>query len=310
MENSSDFEAWLLAASTPSIRYRTLRRLLDRPEVDPEVVRARRAMRARGPIPAILAGQSTDGNWRGERGYYTPKYTSTHWSMLLLAELEADDPRLSRGADFMLGATGENLDRAQERGECGLSCFWGNLLRYSLRAGLADDPRLRAVVDYLVRDAMEGGWRCEHAYGLPCAWGAARGLWGLAALPMAHRPAEVDQAIKVGLTFLLERHLLAEADYPASGATNPLWFRLNFPLFYQADILFVLRVLGDLGALDHPGAQPALAWLAGRRAKNGRWRGASPFRRRTYTALGSREEADRWVSLQAAILLRQASTTT
>ncbi len=82
--------------------------------------------------------------------------------------------------------------------------------------------------------------------------------------------------------------------------------KLNFPLFYQTDVLFALRVLDDLGALDRPGAQPALTWLAERRQKNGRWRGSSPFRQRTWRELGGREETDRWVSLQSAQLLQRA----
>jgi hypothetical protein len=312
MGNPEDFGRWLLGSTIPSIRYRTLRRLLDRPQADPDVRRAQAEMRSQGPVPAILANQTQQGSWRGDRGYYSPKYTSTHWSLLLLAELEADagDARLPRGADFMLKATERDLERGQGRGRGGISCFWGNLLRYSLHAGLVGDPRLQPVVGYLVRDALAGDWRCGYSEGLPCAWGAARGLWGLAALPGPLRSPEVEQAIAQGLAFLLERHRLAEADYPAADGAGPLWFRLNFPLFYQADILFVLGVLSELGALGHPEAQPALAWLTGKRLANGRWRGTSPLRRWTYAELGGREETDRWVSLQSAILLRQAQAAT
>ncbi len=63
------------------------------------------------------------------------------------------------------------------------------------------------------------------------------------------------------------------------------WFRLNFPLFYSADILFTLRGLQELGALEHPRAQEALDWLRARRNARGVWRGASPYRRRTWPAL-------------------------
>ncbi len=87
-----------------------------------------------------------------------------------------------------------------------------------------------------------------------------------------------------------------------------MWLRLNFPLFYQADILFVLRVAAELGALDHPGAGPALAWLAARRRADGTWHGTSPFRGRTWAALADREETDRWVTLHAAILLDAAAS--
>ena len=317
--NDLDLIHWLTTARTPSIRYLALRRLLGRPETDADVQEAWQAMKTAGPIPAILAGQTEAGHWAGERGYYTPKYVSTHWSMLLLAELAADPAGLPpavhagaavhagglrQGAAFMLAATQDELEHAIQREAHGLSCFWGNLLRYALHCGYTDDPRIRPIVQYLAHDAQVGGWRCAHNDELPCAWGAARALWGLAALPGTLRSAEAEAAIQSGLAFLLETHRLVEADYPTSGRVHYLWFRLNFPLFYQADILFVLRVLAELGALDHPGARPALAWLAARRKADGRWRGASPFRQRTWPALADAEETDRWVSLQAAVVLR------
>jgi hypothetical protein len=307
-----DFVDWLLSAGTPSIRYWTLCYLLGRPEADPEVRSAWEEMHATGPIPAILAEQTPAGYWSGERSYYTPKYTSTHWSMLLLAELAADgaDPCLRRGAEFILAATLDELQQAVESEMCGLSCFWGNVLRYALHCGFGSDPRVHAIVRYLIRDAQAGGWRCAYNDDLPCAWGAARALWGLAALPEEQRSADVASAVERGLFFLLEEYSLIDADYPSCGKVHPLWFRLNFPLFYQADILFVLRVLAELGALDRPGARPALEWLASRRKANGRWRGSSPFRRRTWSALADREDTDRWVSLHAAIILvaREGST--
>ncbi len=302
--NEQDLVPWLLQATTPSIRYITLRRLLGRPEHDPEVQAAWLEMEATGPIPTILAGQTPAGNWAGERSYYTPKYVSTHWSMLLLAELAADDsdPRLQQGAAFMLAATREELEQYGREQRYNFSCFYGNLLRYALHCGFADDARVQGVVDYLANDARTG-WRCVINDDVPCAWGAARALWGLAALPAADRSAEVEAAIEGGLVFLLEGGRLAAGEYPGP-RVHSLWKRLNFPLFYQADVLFVLRVLEELGTLDRPGAQEALEWLAGGRRKNGRWRGAGPFRRRTWRGLFPPEETDRWVSLHAAVVLQ------
>ena len=305
--SDSELTHWLLTAHTPSIRYLTLRHLMGRPEGNPDVREAWQAMKDTGPIPEILAEQTVAGHWAGERSYYTPKYTSTHWNMLL-AELSADgaDPHLLRGAAFMLSATQGELGQAISEGRHGLSCFWGNLLRYTLHCSQADDPRVHAIIRYLAHDALEGGWRCRHNDGLPCAWGAARALWGLAALPVRQRSLQVEAAIQSGLAFLLETHRLTKADYPTSGRVHPLWLRLNFPLFYQADVLFVLRVLAELEALDHPGAQPALAWLVARRRPHGRWRGSSPFRRRTWAGLADPEETDRWASLHTAMTLQQA----
>ena len=93
---------------------------------------------------------------------------------------------------------------------------------------------------------------------------------------------------------------------PESCRTNPLWFKLNFPLFYQADLLFTLRVLGELNCLDHPGAQAALDWLEAHRSTNGRWPGVSPYGGRTWREMGGAGETRRWVTLQARRVLQQA----
>ena len=308
---TEEFTQWLLDAETPSIRYLTLLNLMDRHEADPMVRAAWKEMHSEGPIPAILSKQTRIGAWAGERTYYSPKYTSTHWSLLLLAELAADcfNTGMRRGAIYMLGETYDELRERLDKGEYGFTCFWGNLTRYVLHCDLDDDPRLRDILDALVYDAGEGGWRCQYNEGRPCAWGAARALWGLAALPEHLRAwPEVQAAIESGLSFLLEEHKLEKANYPVpkGGSIHSLWFRLNFPLFYQADILFVLRVLADLEALDHPGAGKALEWLSEKRAASGRCRGASPFRSRTYKELGDRYETDRWATLHTALVLKAA----
>lgn len=303
-----DVTAWLLQATAPTIRALTLQHLLGQPPESPAVQAAREAIMQEGPVPAILAAQEGPGYWISERSYYSPKYRSTHWSMLLLAEYQADpaDERVRRGAEYMLRAISAEIEEWLREGAHGLSCFWGNLLRYALQAGLQDRPEVAQVAQFLVRDALEEGWKCRHNWDLPCAWGAARALWGLAALPDERKGPDVQQALQRGIAFLLEEHRLYPPDYPPVDKVSRLWRSANFPLFYQADILFVLRVLGEWEALAHPGAQTALDWLEARRGRTGRWRGASPYRRRTWPAVGDREETDRWATLHAMMVLRHA----
>jgi len=300
-----EFINWLLEASTPSIRYLTLQRLLRRPMTDDGVKEAWKEMKIHAPIPVILEQQTASGSWAGESSYYTPKYTSTHWSMVLMAELSADSrvPHMKRGADSMLSRTINGSVKSIDEVDHGLSCFWGNMLRYVLHSGFEDDPRVASILEMIIRDAIKGAWRCPYNYELPCAWGAGRALWGLAALPFQLKNAEVEMAVQSGVDLLLEDYSLVDANYPNPGKIHPLWFRMNFPLFYQTDILFVLRVLAELGMIDHPRAQPAVDWLRSRQMSNGRWRGASPFRGRTWKVLGSSEETNRWVSLHAATVL-------
>jgi hypothetical protein len=298
---------WLLEAETPTIRYLALRDLMQLSVEDARVQQARQAIMREGPVPAILAEQTEAGNWAGEYSYYTPKYRSTHWSLLLLTELHVDgeDPRFRRGAEFMLGQVPGPLTERLAGDGCGWSCLFGNILRYVCHAGLASDDGAAALIDYALREMDNRCCRCHWNSGYACAWGVARTLWGLAAIPQHMQGPAVERAIQQGLEFLLAPGSLPAADYPVpdGGRAHTFWSRLSFPLFYRADVLFVLRVAAELGAMDHPGAQEALGWVAGRRQKNGRWRGSSPFRRRTWPQLGGPEETSRWVTLQAQTLL-------
>lgn len=286
---------WLLEAETPSIRYFTLTRLLHKPVDAPDATAVFHEVMTTDPVAEIFAGQSPAGNWSHDRSFYTPKYTSTHWSMQLLVELGVDggDPRFQEGVDFMLDDTQDWLKTVT-----GFGCFWGNLLRYAVHAGKLDDPRVQTIIDYVTD---QSDWRCEHNAHRSCAWGAARVLWGLAAIAPEARSSTVQQTIDNALDLLLERYPLHEATYP--GDVSKLWHKLNFPLFYQADILSVLHTLAELDALDHPRVHPALNWLESQRLKNGRWRGSSPFSGRTWGAVS---ESSRWVSLYAATILEAA----
>lgn len=307
MNQDGELVPWLLDSRIPTIRYLTLAGLCRRPADDAAVQAARDAIINEGPVPAILAGQGANGAWTEEHSYYTPKYVSTHWSLTLLVELAVDgaDVRFQRGVTYML----ENIETAWpwrlQDDKPGISCFWGNLLRYALHARQESDALVQRVVAHTVRD-LHARCRCEYNYDVACAWGVARSLWGLAAL--SERSSEVARAIEAGLTFLLDSFSLREVDYPLppQGSVHALWSKTSFPLFYQADILFTLRVLAELDALQREGAQGALDWLEGRRLRNGRWRGSSPFRQRTWQELGNAEETRRWVSLQSALMLQQA----
>ena len=179
-------------------------------------------------------------------------------------------------------------------------------------------PEGRSVADDRPgEDAEHVGEQAELAH--PRVVRGRRGavvLEAFPAVPLQHVDAQpevaglhrfVGQAIERGVAFLLEDGRLADAAYPgpAGRQIHPLWFDLNFPLFYQADILFALRVLAELEVLDRPGAAPALTWLA-TRCREGRWRGCNPYGNRTWPDLRSRAETNRWVTLQAQRILMRA----
>lgn len=255
------------------------------------------------PISTILHRQKPDGRWNG---VYTPKYMASHWSNLLLVEYGADpsDPRVRRGARRIL----EDLEELRSGSmawafpkDHGVSCFSANVVRYAALAGYGEDARLEPLVQRLAREARKYDAACYINGGEPCAWGYARLIWGLSALPEGARTREVERAIRKGVEFLLA-YKMERGAYPTDTKPSHLWRQLSFPLFYQADVLFALRAIDAAGAIDDPRVQPAIAWLLARQDDRGRWSGRAPYQDR----MPSRIEASKWLTLQVVTLLKHA----
>ena len=295
---------WLLSSQTPSIRYLTLTKLLHKRLDDADVLAVRFLIPASNPVKAIFAKQEPEGFWVSSRHDYSPKYRSSHWTMFLLTELAVppEFPAMQKGSTFLLNRNLSSFPYSYKDEEEGLfGCFWGNWLRYQLYCGRLDDPSVQHVIQVTCKDILRLG-KCRYNYDLPCAWAVARDLNGLALIPENQRSAEVDTAIERGIQFLIEDNDLLSANYPYQEQIHPLWFKLSFPLFYHTDILFVLRVLKELNALDHPKAAPALKWLMGKQTKKGTWTGGSPFKSRTRPFLVKPDTPNHWITLQAATI--------
>jgi len=299
---------WLLERSDPAVRALTLRHLLDRGPRDAELREARQDAMSSPPISTILKGQRPEGAWPGPdlKQWNASKYKGTHWSNLLLVEYGADpnDPRVRRGARWILDALGDpkasDLDWIFGR-DHGVSCFTGSVVRYVAAAGYGTDPRLEPLLQRLVGESKKYDAACYINGDQPCAWGYARLVWGLAALPETARPREVQRTLRRGVEFLLS-YRVERGRYPTDTAPSYLWRQLSFPLFYQADVLFVLRAIDAAGAIDDDRAQPAIGWLLARQDERGRWGGRSPYAAR----MPSRVDASKWVTLQACTILKHA----
>ena len=257
------------------------------------------------PISTILRRQKPDSSWPGAN-LYGPKYEGTHWANLLLVEYGVDpgDPRVRRAARYVLDELGSPGRGGMEwvfNRDHGASCMVGSVVRYVAMAGYGNDERLEPLVQRLLRDSKEFDAACWINGEQPCAWGYARLIWGLAAIPESARTREIQRTLRRGVEFLLS-FKVERGRYPTDTAPSYLWRQLSFPLFYQADVLFVLRALDAAGAIDDDRAQPAIGWLLARQDPRGRWAGRAPYAAR----MPSRVDASKWVTLQACTLLKHA----
>lgn len=103
-KGSSRALQWLLEKDQPAIRYLALTRLRDKPERDPEVKEAMKAIAERGWAAQILKIQDPAGWWAGEDSLYRPKYLSTNWMLLVLSDLglTKNNPRIRKACELWI----------------------------------------------------------------------------------------------------------------------------------------------------------------------------------------------------------------
>src|SRR5437762_7077526 len=160
---------WLLDGD-PAIRWQTLRDLAGAEES--VVERERRKIARNGWGARLLAKQDPAGTWAGglssDGGLYSPKWTSTTYTMLLLRDfgLPATNRQARRACALLLDG-GLQRDGGVNYGWRGRSetCITGMVL--SILSYFAfDDDRLDTLAGYLLAEQMpDGGWNCQRRYG-------------------------------------------------------------------------------------------------------------------------------------------------
>ncbi len=326
--------AWLLEPdlANPGVRYFTLNTLLDQPETAPEVVVARQAVMASGPVPAILAAQAPEGFWVEPGPGYYPKYTGTVWQITFLAQFGADgnDPRVAAGCNYLLDHSRSSYGgfSAGSSPSGMIHCLQGNLAAALLDLGWLGDARLAAALDWLARSITGAGiapaeekdaalryyrsgnsapgFACAANNQLPCAWGAVKAMLALSKVPEGARTPEIRAAIATGIDFLLGRDP-AVADYPTPYATRPSqsWHRFGYPLAYVTDVLQNLEVLAALGCGGDARLRPALDLLLRKRDAQGRWKMEYTYNGKTWADIEQKGKPSKWVTLRALRVLKR-----
>ena len=319
---NADLLPWLMEPDevNPAIRYFALRDLLDRPADDPELVAAQADVMHSGPVPAILDAQYPAGYWVKPGPGYSPKYRSTLWSVLFLAQLGADgrDERVRRGADYAFNHAQAANDAfaCNGRPSSSIHCLWGNMVRALLDLGYWGDERLERAIDALARSITGDGYEwyrkggvqkpgfvCSANYGLPCGWGAVRALWALNQVPVEGRTPVVEAAIQASVDFLLS-YDVARADYAYQERISPSWFKFGYPLGYVTDVLLNLEALAGAGCGDDPRLGEAVESALSKQDEFGRWKLEYGYKGKMWADIEKKGKPSKWVTLRAVRVLK------
>jgi hypothetical protein len=329
-ELPEDTLAWLVAPDSPGVRYLALRDLLNRAADDPELHAARRVAHTDGPIAAILAQMDPQGYWVTPGPGYNPKYRSTVWSVIALAELGAsiaEDERIARACAYVLehALTPGGQFTASGAPSGTVDCLQGNLCWALLTLG-CDPALLEPAYTWMARSVTgEGvaprtdkhapvryyagkcgpGFACGSNNQLPCAWGAAKVMLAFGAWPVARCTPLIERAIAQGVDFLLSVDP-ATAAYPSGYSDKPSrsWWKFGFPVFYVTDVLQVVEALVALRYGADPRLAGAFALIRSKADPHGHWPLEYSYSGKTWGDFGATKQPNKWVTLRALRVLK------
>ena len=311
---------WLLEAENPSVRYFALRELLDCDETDRDVVAAKAAVMQSAPVKKILAAEKAAGYWVKPGVGYSPKYKSTDWQILFLAEFGADSaqPQVQRACEYVLAhaqsANGGFSAYAGAVPSGAVHCLNGNMIWALVALGCIDE-RVRAALEWLAGaitgvdfDAFNStvpgpGLKCGANMRQPCAWGAVKALRALAAIPKGWKTPRVKKATQMAAELLLSRDP-SQADYPYTARVSGEWFKFGFPLSYTSDVLEALFALTQAGYGSDPRMKNAAALVLSKQDTQGRWSMKHSLNGKMWVDVEEKGKPSKWVTLRALRVLK------
>lgn len=300
---------WLLEENDPSVRYRTLRELLDVPADDPRVKAARAVIANSVDAQRIFKKMHPDGYWLQKKstsrelvgdGVEYGSFATTHFVLSYLAELgfTVDDPRVALAANRYL-----DLQKADGDFWLHISCLYAYNIRTFILLGLREDARVQRTIDLMLAvERADGGYLCDMHEGKhktravkSCIRGSVKALLAFAELP----------------EYWLHPRCLALVDYfLARGgvfkSTNPQEpvsadaVRTSYPIIWRAGISEILYALAKMGYGNDKRLARAWDVLESKRDAQGRYRmdWTSPS---ALLKAGARGEANKWITLYALL---------
>lgn len=293
---------WLLAGD-PSIRWQVMRDVLGLPADQVATERARVATEGWGA--QLLAAQDPNGCWPG--ALYSPKWTSTTYTLLLLERLglEQGDARALAGCRKLWDGArwyggGLTLAKSIRQPE---TCITGMLVLLAAAFG-HHDPHLDPTVEWLLDQQLaDGGWNCESIRRGSKHGSFHTSITVLEALSTYERgggPVPVGSAMERGRRFFLDHRLYRS--HRTGEVVDATFGRFPFPPQWHFDVLRGLEHFRAVGADRDERLGDAVEVVRRARRNDGTWPMFRPYPGRYWFAIEERG-ASRWSTLRAMRVL-------
>jgi hypothetical protein len=296
--------AWLLAGDV-AIQYQTWRDLLhkDKPAL-------RKKIETMGWGKKFLSCRNANGHWG--QGFYQPKWTSTHYTLLDLKYLGIS-PRntairetlklvfaMPKGSDGGVYPIGVNQ-------RCDV-CVNGMVLNYASYFGVKEND-LKSIVDFLLHEKMrDGGFNCRsngsgatHS-SLHTTLSVLEGIAEYERNGYTYRLRELKKAQRDSEEFILVHKLFRS--HHTGEVIHPSFLVLYYPGRWYYDILKALDYFQSVGHAYDPRMQDALDLILQKRTDEGLWKLPAKHPGQVHFELEKAGKPSRWNTLRALRVLK------
>jgi hypothetical protein len=305
MNDQNPVIQWLLEGDT-SIQWQTLRDLTDASDDQFEKERGRVATEGWGA--SLLALQDQSGKWSG--GFYSPKWISTTYTMLLLRRLglPPKNHQARKACQILLDHGfyhdgGINYFSSLKYSE---TCVTGLIL--SLLAYFHyEDDRIHALAEHLLNQQMpDRGWNCQSYKGATHS-SFHTTISVLEALReyeqfQPQNIEKIQQAQAKGREFLLIHRLFKS--HRTGRIVKSAFTRFSFPPRWYYDILRALDYFQECKADRDERLTDAIEIILKRRNQDGKWHLQNRHPGKTFFEMENVGESSRWNTLRALRVLK------
>jgi hypothetical protein len=297
---------WLLAGD-PAIEFQVRRDLLGDTGAKAKAAQARIA--AEGWGKRLLAARHKAGHW-GDR-FYQPKWTSSHYTLLDLRNLEIERlhsfirdsvPQIATTEKKPDGGIGPGVEITDSD-----VCVNGMFLNYAAYFGEPEEE-LRSIVDFLIGQMMpDGGFNCRsnrsgarHS-SLHTTLSVLEGIQEYASSGYRYRVGELQDIAKLAREFILLHHFY-RSDHTGK-VIHPSFLRFTYPPRWRYHILRALEHFVDAGEPYDGRMADALGEIIRQCRPDGRWTVVAGHPGKVHFTMEEPRQPGRWVTLAACRVL-------
>ena len=308
MQSLDSIIEWLLTGDV-SLQFQTQRDLLEVKSQTIEILQNRIEFEGFGS--QFLACQNKDYSWG--RGYYQPKWTSSHYTLLDLKYLNISPnvEKIKKAIDLIIQTSKGSDGGINPSGTISQSdvCINGMFLNFACYFGVDKEP-LVSIIDFIIGQQMEdGGFNCRsnrsgatHS-SLHTTLSVLEGINEYRINNYTHRIEELSLIEEKAIEFILD-HRLFKSDKTGEVIDKKMC-QLSYPTRWRYDILKALDYFQKVNRPYDFRMDDALALLISKRQQDGRWKSQNKHPGEVHFEMEIAGKPSMWNTLRALRVLKK-----